>query len=366
MINLIVAFALSFVCTMMLVRHAHLHEHFSADWDLGGVQKNHAHPVPRVGGIGIFLGIVSAIGTCLVRGQPGLAWDMALLVICASVAFLAGLIEDLTKKVSPRERLLATMVAGLLASWLLHAWIPRVDIAWVDAYLAIPIVAIVLTSVAVAGLANAVNIIDGFNGLASMVAMLMLLSIAYVAFQVGDVLVLTIAFAVVGAILGFFIWNYPAGTIFLGDGGAYLIGFMMAELSVLVIMRNPTVSAWYPVLMFIYPIFETLFSIYRRRVLRGRPAGYPDGVHLHTLVYKRLMRWAIGSRDAKHLLRRNSMTAPYLWLLSLLAVIPATIFWNNRLVLNVFTSMFVVVYVWLYWSIVRFKSPRWMIIKKGR
>lgn len=366
MSNLVVSFALSFICTMLLIRHAHLHERFSADWDLGGVQKNHARPVPRIGGVGIFVGLASVVGTCMLRGQPALAWDAALLTICASVAFLAGLIEDLTKRVSPRERLLATMAAGLLASWLLHVWIPRVDIPLIDNYLAIPAVAIPFTAVAVAGLANSVNIIDGFNGLASMVTMLMLLSIAYVAFQVGDVLVLTIAFAAMGAILGFFIWNFPGGMIFLGDGGAYLIGFVLAELAVMLIMRNPSISAWYPVLMFIYPIFETLFSIYRRRILRGQPAGFPDGVHLHSLVYKRLMRWAIGSRDVRQRLRRNSMTAPYLWLLSLLAVIPATMFWNNVVMLVGFTSIFVVIYVWLYWSIVRFKSPRWMIIKKGK
>lgn len=58
------------------------------------------------------------------------------------------------------------------------------------------------------------------------------------------------------------------------------------------------------------------------------------------------------------------MTSPYLWLLSLLAVLPATLFWNNRIVLLSFVVVFVVTYVQLYRSIVRFRSPRWMIVKK--
>ncbi|MFX8504485.1 glycosyl transferase, partial [Acinetobacter baumannii] len=84
--------------------------------------------------------------------------------------------------------------------------------------------------------ANAINIIDGFNGLASMVAMMMFVSLAYVAFQVGDPLIITAAFAMIGAILGFFIWNFPAGHIFLGDGGAYLIGFILAECGILLVL----------------------------------------------------------------------------------------------------------------------------------
>lgn len=256
------------------------------------------------------------------------------------------------------------MIAAALAAYLLDARIVRIDLHFLDSVLAVPLISGAITVLAVAGVANAINIIDGFNGLASMVAMMMFVSLAYVAFQVGDPLIVTAAFAMIGAILGFFIWNFPAGHIFLGDGGAYLIGFILAECGILLVLRNPQVSAWYPVLMLIYPIFETLFSIYRRRVLKGVPAGYPDGVHLHTLIYQRLMRWAVGSKDERHIVRRNSMTSPYLWLLSLLAVLPATLFWNNRVVLLIFIGLFIILYVWLYWKIVRFRSPRWMIIKR--
>lgn len=363
MFTLSIAFVLSFVITLLVIRYSSLHAHLTADWDLNGVQKFHARPVPRVGGLGIVLAL-SAAGVVVYFKDRVAGQSFLLVVVCAAPAFLAGFVEDLTKRVSPRERLVATMVSALLAVYLLGARVMRIDVAPLDTMLAFPWISIVITTLAVAGLANAVNIIDGFNGLASMVAIMMFVSLSYVAFQVGDTLVLSIAFAMIGAILGFFIWNFPAGHIFLGDGGAYLIGFMLAECSILLVLRNSQVSAWYPVLMVIYPIFETLFSIYRRKVLKGVPAGYPDGVHLHTLIYRRLIRWAVGSQDARHRLRRNSMTSPYLWLLSLLAVLPATLFWNNRTVLLSFVVVFVVTYVRLYRRIVRFRSPRWMIVKK--
>ncbi|WP_455283535.1 MraY family glycosyltransferase [Cupriavidus necator] len=364
MLTLSIAFLLSFIITLLVIRYSSFHAHLTADWDLKGVQKFHARPVPRIGGLGIVLALSGAGLVAWFRDPKIVGHPFLLLLVCLAPAFLAGFIEDLTKRVSPRERLIATMVSALLAVYLLDARVVRIDIGFLDLALAIPWISIVITTIAVAGLANAVNIIDGFNGLASMVTMMMFVSLGYVAFQVGDTLVLTLAFAMIGAILGFFIWNFPAGHIFLGDGGAYMIGFVLAECSILLILRNPQVSAWYPVLMVIYPIFETLFSIYRRRVLKGVPAGYPDGVHLHTLIYQRLMRWAVGSKEERHRLRRNSMTSPYLWLLSLLAVLPATLFWNNRTILLSFVGVFIASYVWLYWRIVRFQAPRWMIIKK--
>jgi hypothetical protein len=110
----------------------------------------------------------------------------------------------------------------------------------------------------------------------------------------------------------------------------------------------------------IYPIFETLFSIYRRVVLRGRSPGMPDGIHLHSLIYRRVIRWAVGDRSAKALTRRNSMTSPYLWVLCMLSTIPAMLFWDNTAVLAGFLLLFAISYVGLYWRIVRFRAPRWM------
>jgi len=218
----------------------------------------------------------------------------------------------------------------------------------------------------VAGIVNAVNLIDGFNGLASVVALFTLLSLAYVAFHVRDVYVLTAALIMVGAIAGFLVWNYPHGLIFLGDGGAYLIGFMMAELAVLLVARNPDVSPWYAALLMIYPMFETVFSMYRRKFVRGVATGMPDGVHLHMLIFKRLVRWTIGRQDARELARQNSLTSPYLWFLSLMAVIPATLLWRHTEALIGLCGAFIVSYVWLYVQIVRFRAPRWLVFRKHR
>jgi UDP-N-acetylmuramyl pentapeptide phosphotransferase/UDP-N-acetylglucosamine-1-phosphate transferase len=362
MFSFLVSFAFSALLTLLVIKQAKLHGP-ALDSDFRGVQRAHAHLVARIGGLPIYLAVVLTAGLSVWR-EPLLMHSLALLLVCAFVAFVGGLFEDYTGAVRPSRRLLLTMAGALLACLLLDAKIGRIDLPFglelgVSNWLALP-----LAVLAVAGIANAVNIIDGFNGLASMVTICMLLSLAYVALQVDDMFVLITALMVAGATAGFLVWNYPVGLIFLGDGGAYFIGFMLGELALLLVMRNPEVSTWYAALLLIYPAFETIFSAYRRMFVRGKSPAVPDGIHLHSLIFRRIVKWTVGTKEARALLKRNARTAPYLWLFSLMAVIPATLFWQNTIVLIVFCLLFVISYVWLYARIVRFKSPRWLILRK--
>lgn len=354
-----VAGGVSLLATLWLVWSTGRHQHLSGDLDLTGPQKIHSKPVPRVGGLSIALGVATAALLWYFL-EPSKGGEALILILCALPAFAAGLAEDLTKRVAATPRLLATMVAAGLAMWSLGAVIPRADLPGFDAVLAVYPLAVVVTLLAVAGMANAINIIDGLNGLASMAAMLMFGAIAAVAYQAGDMLVAGLALTCLSAILGFFIFNFPAGLIFLGDGGAYFIGFLLAETCVLLMVRNPQVSPMFALLVCGYPIFETLFSIYRRKIVRRLPSMAPDGIHLHSLVYRRLMRWASGDRTHDATTRRNSMASPFLWALTLLTVLPATLFWNDTPTLLVFIALFIVTYLAMYSSIARFKTPRWL------
>ena len=360
---ILISFVVSLLGCLLAIRYQHLHQHLTGDTDLFSIQKFHASPVPRIGGLPIFLGLICALQwRWLEDTQVGLF--SSLLLVASLPCFLAGLLEDLTKKIGAKERLLAAMASAGLAGILLNAWLTNIQIFGLDWVLAIPLVSIPFTLFCVAGVAHSFNLIDGYNGLSSAVAAIILIALAYVAFQVKDVPIMVCAFAGIGTIFGFLIWNYPRGLIFLGDGGAYLIGFWIAELSLLLVLRNPSVSKWFPLLLCFYPIFETLFTMYRRIIVQRVSPGIPDAAHLHQIIYKRVVRWAIGSTQGNLQTQRNSITAPYLWLLSSLAVIPAVLFWNNHIALKVCSGLFALMYIWLYWSIVRFKTPKWLIIKK--
>lgn len=363
MSTLFLAFSVSTVVALLLVRYSRTHIRSTNDHDFDGPQKFHVLAVPRVGGVAIVLALVAT--TALIAWREGPAGHLGLwLLLCGAPAFVAGLAEDLTKNVSPRRRLLFTAAAALLAGLLLESVIVRTDLPLLDTVVSYPWGALVVTIFVVAGVANSVNIIDGFNGLASMCTTLILLSVAYVAFQVNDHPIAVLALAGVGAVLGFFLWNFPAGLIFLGDGGAYFLGFYTAELSILLLHRNPAVSPLFPLLACIYPVFETVFSIYRRWFIREAPPGVPDGIHLHSLIYRRIVRWTAGDRSAKALTRRNSMTSPYLWALCMTSLVPALLWWDSTPVMGACIVLFGVTYTTLYWRIVRFRSPRWLVFRR--
>ncbi|QWE14873.1 glycosyltransferase [Polynucleobacter sp. AP-Sving-400A-A2] len=361
---LAVSFLASVLITFLVIRSSHLHSKFSADSDTTAIQKFHSHIVPRIGGLGILLGLI--VSLIVRRFENEAVGNFGLLLIASSLpAFLFGFLEDITKKVGVKARLIASFIAAAIAGHLLGGWLTSVQILGIDnLMLAYPALAIGITCFAVAGVANAFNIIDGYNGLSSMVAIIILGGLTYVAFQVGDTQIMIAALAMIGALLGFLVWNYPRGLIFLGDGGAYLVGFWIAELSVLLTARHPEVSKWFPLLLCIYPIFETLFTIYRRVILKRVHPGMPDALHLHQLIYRRIVRWDNSDQDQQTQIHRNSMTSPYLWLLCLLGAIPAVLFWRYHLALKGFAMLFAISYAWLYWAIVRYKAPECLIIRR--
>jgi UDP-GlcNAc:undecaprenyl-phosphate/decaprenyl-phosphate GlcNAc-1-phosphate transferase len=359
---MLVALILSLFTSLLLIRYLHVHQRFTAD-RTEGPQKFHLGIPPRVGGIALFIGLVGGAIVAAVKGiLPG-AFLWKWLAALAPV-FLAGLAEDLTKVILPGWRLFASFLSAGIGCWLLGAVINRLDIAGLNTLLiTVPAVAIIITIIAVGGICHAFNLIDGYNGLVGGVASMVFFALSYVCFLVGDLQLLAVCLISGATVVGFLVWNYPKGLIFAGDAGAYMLGFLIAGVSVLLVARHPQVSPWFPFTLVIYPVWETLFTIYRRKVIQGQATGLPDTLHLHQIVFSRLVRWMVGRREAKHLLRRNSMTAPYLWGMGLITIVPALLFWGQTIILQIWCACFISFYVWLYRRIVRFRAPKWLILR---
>lgn len=349
-----------FIC-YLIIRYEHLHAHLSHDHDFSGPQKFHALPTPRIGGLALVGGLLGGAGMLLLL-QPGISYiggSFGYLLLAAVPAFFGGMLEDITKNVGVLQRLILTMISGAIGAWLLGGIIVQLDIPMMDTALQWLPFAVVFTVLAVGGVTNAINIIDGYNGLAAGFAVIVLTAIVWVAVQVNDDLVLVVGLSMIGALLGFLVWNWPGGIIFLGDGGAYLVGFILAELSVLLAARNPSVSPWFPLLLLAYPIFETLFSMYRRKWLRNITPGHPDALHLHQLIFKRVVHGHIGDHSDEKMTRNNSRVALYILPVAALGAIVATMFWQTTSILVLATLIGCALYVFSYRRIIKWRKQKW-------
>ena len=135
----------------------------------------------------------------------------------------------------------------------------------------------------------------------------MLAAFAVVSLAVDDHDMASFCFVAAGVLSGFLLVNFPFGYIFLGDGGAYFLGFVLASVAVMVPMRNPDVSSWVSMVILAYPLAETAFSTIRK-IRRGNSPARPDRLHLHMLVYRRLRRRLAGNERLA-----NPVTGVLMW-----------------------------------------------------
>ena len=309
----LIAGGVALLVAVLLLGTQRWHGHLSMDSTFG-VQKTHIHPTPRVGGIAIVVGVLAGY----VLAHPSRQNLLGPLLLAGTPAFLFGLVEDLTKRVSVRARLLATMACGVLGWSLTGYSITGVDMPGLDWLLGFTAFSLLFTAFAVGGIAKAINIIDGFNGLAAGTVIIVLTAFGVMTTALGDHDLAMVCLILAGAVAGFLLINWPLGKIFLGDGGAYFAGFAVAWLAVLILARHANVSAWAPLLVCGFPVLEVLFSIVRRR-RRNLSPGDPDRLHLHSLVKRRVTRALLPHSSS---LVHNSATGAIMWIA---ALVPAVI-----------------------------------------
>ena len=278
------SFAISAAICWLVLLTKQLHSDFTGGQD-AGPQTVHAGNVPRIGGIGIMLALVISV----LLAKQELKSLGQILLLSSSVVFAAGVLEDITGKVSPKIRLLASLISGLIFILLADTMISNVAIGWVNFALQWWPFSALITIFAVAALSNATNMIDGLNGLSIGSSCFMGAAVGYLAFYNGDIVLAGFACIFIAALAGVGVFNFPFGKIFVGDGGAYLMGAIIAMLVILLPERNPAISPFASLLIVIYPFYEMLRSLIRR-VLIGGNAMLPDSKHLHSVMYRGNLR----------------------------------------------------------------------------
>ncbi|WP_034764707.1 glycosyltransferase family 4 protein [Chrysiogenes arsenatis] len=325
-----IVFGVALIFCLVFIAFAQKQMLFIDSHDSAKPQRFHETPTPRIGGAAIFLATLA-----LALVPQGEMW-----ILAAAPAFAIGLFEDLSGRVPPKVRLLFMVGASLLAIWLMDAVVNYLGFGIDLPY----VLAILFTVFAVVGVINAINIIDGFNGLASGVSLLAFCALGFVAWQVGDGDLVQINSILAAAVLGFMVLNFPFGKIFLGDGGAYFLGFCLAIGAIMLVVRNPEVSPWFPFALLIHPVWEVVFSMYRRRMVKGKASMDPDALHLHTIIHRRITR-------------SNPVTTVYMWIFVAPFMFMAVFLYAHTVWLALLVVGFCTCYMALYHRIIRFQNP---------
>lgn len=292
---------------------------------LSGPQKVQRRVAPRIGGVAVCAGLCAGAAAA----PPAVRSTLAVMAVCGLPAFAIGLAEDLTKRVSTRARMFATLLSGAAFSVVTGYTVSSIEIGLADKALALPWVAIPFTAFAIAGIAHSVNIIDGFNGLAAGGVIIMLAAFGAICLRAGDTELAALTLVAGGALAGFLLVNFPLGPVIMGDGGAYFVGFLLAAVSVMLPERNPGVSPWIILLVLAYPVSETVYSIVRRTLRKGDAPAQADKAHLHHLIYRYLRLAMSGAGSVRY---ANPAVGALLWLamaagLVFVSVAPHTAAW---------------------------------------
>lgn len=241
-------------------------------------RKLHEKPIPRLGGAPIFLAVGLA---SLVAGYiGGLGWTRWLPVaVCNALIFSVGFVDDL-KPLGAKVKLVGQIGTALIL-YSLGVSIDILSNPFGEGALSLGWWSLPLTLIWLVSIPNIVNLIDGMDGLAGGFGLFLSLTLAFLGYYSRQPDVLVVSLAMAGALAGFLIFNLPPAKIFLGDGGAYLIGFFIASVSLFTSNKGSIIGALLVVIIALgVPILDTLFAIIRRAI-RGVSIFNADAEHIH-------------------------------------------------------------------------------------
>lgn len=249
-------------------------------------RRVHKKPMPRFGGIAIYIGIMLSLGIFAFEDK-----GITSIMVGCTMIYILGLIDDL-KDLRPLVKFLGQIVCAAVVFAL------GVRIEFVTNYFGTGNMAFgstaccVVTILWIVAITNAVNLIDGLDGLAAGISAISALCIGYVAYIHGQYVPTLAMMAIAGGALGFLPYNFNPAKIFMGDSGSELLGFSIAAVSILGTVKSATmVVVIIPAIVLGIPIFDTLFAIIRR-LIRHQSIGTADKEHLH----HRIMNAGFGQR----------------------------------------------------------------------
>lgn len=272
---LVLAFFISFVTIWALID-------FSAKKNIGldrpGRRKVHKKPIARIGGLGIFIGLLAAI-PFLEMGNRVTSYFIGVVII-----LISGLWDDLTG-IDWKKKMLAVFIATSVTIFYGGISVESLGNLFSLGDVSLGFWSIPFTYFCVMGMVSAINLIDGLNGLASGLSLIALVLFGFFSFVMGDMNFMFISIALCGATIAFIFYNFPKGRIFLGDSGSMLLGFSIAVLSINLFQGKSEYEPMIPVLIMAVPVYDTLRVMFFR-ILKSQSPFTADKTHLHHILLR--------------------------------------------------------------------------------
>jgi len=241
--------------------------------DIPNKRKVHSAPMPRLGGLAIFLGFLFGY---MLFGEP--SSQMNSILIASFITVLTGTIDDI-RPLKASVKFVSQIVTALIIA--LYGKILIVDISAFGLYFELGVFAYPVTIFFIIGCLNCINLIDGLDGLAAGISAIYFATIGLISIIMGKMgLDFVLTFIMLGSVLGFLVHNFHPASIFAGDSGSLFMGLMIAIIALLGFKSVTLTSLLIPVLIFAIPILDTVFAIIRR-LLKGESISKPDKSHLH-------------------------------------------------------------------------------------
>jgi UDP-GlcNAc:undecaprenyl-phosphate GlcNAc-1-phosphate transferase len=289
-----------------LVTHLLLGARF-ANGNGRGAQHHHTHSgvIPRIGGVGIVTAFSLIYLLCFIFLDDRDNTSLINYAVAAGAvgAFFLGFLDDF-RPLSAKTKFAAQILLALMAFYS-GLSIEKVAVPFTDSTLQLGIFGILATVFWFVAIMNIINLIDGLDGLAGGVGLMLMLLLVYLSFQKGTQISGILALGMTGALLGFLFHNFPPAKVYMGDSGAYLIGYVIAALSLMNAEKGTVLAALLaPALALALPIADVGFAMLRR-AFQGLPMFRPDREHIH----HRLVRAGLSHRNTVLVLYAFSLLA---------------------------------------------------------
>jgi len=308
------------------------------------VQRVHDGEISRLGGFGIYISLWVYV-MCFQNNQATSFLEI-LLVSTLPMIFIS-IKEDLFQNTYTLTRILFMVISTLLFFELYDISFPIINnLVFGDLLSSSVVMSTLFFVICMLVIINGSNMIDGTNGLLSMTLMMQFLCLIYISFEYNDSINIFLITLLTIPLIVFMFFNYPWGKIFLGDTGAYFMGFTIGVLTIVIFSEHPEIPTWLAVLILFYPSFELIFSIIRK-LIEGKNPMKPDVNHLHLKMFFLLRNNLISVRSS------NSMVMPFLAIIWGFSFVLLVCFINNIYFIFLGLVSMTIFYLGLYFALPR-------------